>query len=121
MPDLLTHQHQVTHNRTVAAYLEQAGVEHLDWVVTVLFYTAMHLMDQVLYARQKLNPRNHQQRHAAIANTPELVPLYADYRELEHQSRESRYECVQFSIKEVESLKARLMGIEQTVNTILQI
>ena len=120
MPDLITHQRQVAHNRAVAAYLEQAGDEHLDWVVTVDFYTAMHLMDQVLFHQQRLNPRNHQQRHAAIANTPELSPLYADYRELEHQSRQSRYECVRFSKNEVESLKMRLNHIEQTINAILQ-
>jgi len=71
MPDLITHHHQVEHNRAVMVYLEQAGVEHLDW-------------------------------------------------ELEHQSRQSRYECVTFSKSEVDRLAVRLARIEQTVNTIIQ-
>ena len=120
MPDLITHHHQVEHNRAVMVYLEQAGVEHLDWVVTVMFYMAMHLVDQVLFQHHKLNPRNHHQRHAAIANEAELAPAYADYRELEHQSRQSRYECVTFSKSEVDRLAVRLARIEQTVNTIIQ-
>jgi len=55
MPDLISHQRQVAHNHAARAYLEQAGVEHLDWVVTIVFYTAMHLVDQVLYYQQTVN------------------------------------------------------------------
>jgi len=116
MPDLIAHQHQVEHNQAVITFLKQAGTDHLDWIVTIMFYTAMHLVDQVLYKRHQLNPRNHHQRHAAIANDAALALVYADYRELEHQSRQSRYECVLFSESEVDRLAARLVRVEQTVS-----
>lgn len=61
------------------------------------------------------HPRNHHQRHAAIANEPILASIYADYRELEHQSRRSRYECDQFTTEDVSRLSARLARIEQVV------
>ena len=119
MPDIVTHQQQVEHNRQAIAYLQQAGDMYLDWVVIMLFYTALHLVDQVLYHNARFHPRNHYQRHAAIANEPALVPIYGDYRELEHQSRRSRYECARFTPDEVERLSTRLARIEQTVNAMV--
>lgn len=119
MPDVSTHQRQVEHNRQVIAHLQQAGDAYLDWVVTILFYTALHLVDQALYRNAQLNPRNHRQRHAAIANDPHLASIYGDYRELEHQSRRSRYECAQFTANEIQRLSARRIRIEQIIQTII--
>jgi hypothetical protein len=119
MPDLGAHQQQVEHNRQTTTHLQQAGDKYLDWVVTLLFYTSLHLIDQVLYHIAQLNPRNHFQRHAAIANTPELTSIYQDYRELEHQSRRSRYECARFTSEEVERLSDSLARIEQVVKSVV--
>jgi hypothetical protein len=119
MPDVDTHRQQAEHNREIIAHLQQGGDVYLDWVVTVLFYTALHLVDQVLYHNARLNPRNHRQRHAAIANEPALAPIYGDYRELEHQSRRSRYECARFTVDQVRRLSAHLVRIEQIVNAVV--
>lgn len=119
MPDLDTHQKQVEHNHQTTAYLQQAGDDYLDWVVTLLFYTALHLVDQVLYHTAQLHPRNHFQRHAAIANTLALTPIYPDYHELEHQSRRSRYECARFTSEEIERLSDGLARIEQVVKSVV--
>jgi hypothetical protein len=90
MPDIATHQQQVAHNQQVIVYLRQAGDTYLDWVVTLMFYPALHLVDQVLAQNLNLHPRNHRQRHAAMSQQPALASVYQDYRELEHQSRRSR-------------------------------
>lgn len=82
-----------------------------------MFYTALHLVDQVLYHNAQLNPRNHRQRHAAIANESALSSIYRDCRELEHQSRRSRYECVRFTVDQVQRLSVRLTRIEQVVDS----
>lgn len=119
MPDIDAHRRQVEHNRQAATYLQQADAPCLDWVVTILFYTALHLVDQVLYQNSQLNPRNHRQRHSAIANEPKLASIYRDYRELEHQSRRSRYECAQFTFEDINRLSARLARIEQVVEIIV--
>ena len=119
MPDIQAHRQQVQHNRQVISHLQQGSDTYLDWVVTLLFYTALHLVDQVLYHNAQLNPRNHRQRHAAIAKEPALAQIYPDYRELEHQSRRSRYECAQFTLDEVQSLSARLAHIEQVMQSIV--
>lgn len=115
MPDIATHQQQAAHNQQVIAYLQQAGDTYLNWVVTVMFYTALHLVDQVLAQNTGLHPRNHRQRHAAIGRQLGLAPVYRDYRELEHQSRRSRYEGARFTAQDVQQLAGRLNRIEQVV------
>ena len=119
MPDLRTHQRLVLHNQEVAKYLLDAGDTYLDWVVTVLFYTALHLVDQVLAYTLDLHPRNHRQRHAAIVRHPEMVSIYPDYRELEYQSRRSRYQGAQFTSQDIQRLMRCLERIEQTVQHVL--
>ncbi|HID61542.1 MAG TPA: hypothetical protein EYP49_02170 [Anaerolineae bacterium] len=37
------------HNQQVIVHLQTAGDVYLDWVITAMFYTALHLVDQVLY------------------------------------------------------------------------
>ena len=119
MPDIVTHQQQVAHNQQVMAYLQQAGSIYLDWVVTVMFYTALHLVDQVLAQTVNLHPRNHRQRHAAMSQQPDLAPIYRDYRELEHQSRSSRYDGARFTAQDGQRLASRLNRIEQVVKKLV--
>ena len=119
MPDILAHQHKVEHNRQAVTYLQSAGDTYLDWVVTILFYTALHLVDQVLYFQGRVNPRDHRQRHAEIARQPLLAPIYRDYRELEWQSQRSRYECADFTPAEVQQLAVRLDRIAQLVRSLV--
>ena len=84
-----------------------------------MFYTALHLVDQVLAQNVGLHPRNHRQRHAAMSQQPDLAPVYRDYRELEHQSRRSRYEGTHFTIQDVGRLASRLNRIEQVVKRLV--
>lgn len=115
MPDALTHRAQVEHNKMAAIHLLNAATDLRDWVVTTYFYAAVHAVDQVLFVAEKLHPRNHAQRKAAIARQVALASVRNDYLELEHQSRLSRYECRRFTEAEVKSLAARLNRIEQQI------
>lgn len=119
MPDLATHRQQAAHNHQVSLYLQQVGDTYLDWVVTVMFYTALHLVDQVLAHNASIHPRNHRQRHSAMGQQPDLAPVYRDYRELEHQSRRSRYEGARFTAQEVQRLAIRLDRIERVVRQVV--
>ena len=119
MPDIATHRQKVQHNQQVIAHLQAADDVYLDWVITAMFYTALHLVDQVLYHNARLNPRNHRERHAAIGQQPALAPVYRDYRELERQSRRSRYDCADFTLQEVQWLAERLARIEQLVDSLV--
>jgi len=119
MPDLLAHRQQADHNRAATDYLRLAGDEHLDWVATVTFYTALHIIDQALAHRVRLHPANHRERRLAIQRDPMLRPVFSDYAELEHQSRRARYECVRFNSTEISALQSRLDRIERHVMALL--
>jgi hypothetical protein len=119
MPDIATHQHQVAHNQQVIGYLRQSGETYLDWVVPAMFYTALHLVDQVLAHNLNIHPPNHRQRHAAMSQQSALAAAYQDYRELEHQSRRSRYEAAQFTAQDVQRLETRLHRVEQVVKQLV--
>jgi hypothetical protein len=115
MPDIQAHRHQAEHNLQTAVYLQQSGQTHLDWVATVLYYAALHMIDQVLYQNSQMDPRNHRQRHAGIAQEPDLQSVYASYRELEYQSRRSRYECASFTNEEIQLLTEYVQTIRELV------
>ncbi len=119
MPDLATHQRQAEHNQQAAAYLQTAGDEYLDWAVTAMFYAALHMLDQALAHSGNIHSRSHLQRHAVIAQQPQLAPIYRDYRELEWQSQRSRYECATFTPADLQPLAARLEHIRQLVESIV--
>jgi len=72
--------------------LKSSG-QDLDWAVTVLFYTALHLV-QAYFVEQAATgfdiPQSHQERAARIGL--KLLPIYRHYRALEERSRRARYE-----------------------------
>jgi len=65
---------------------------HLDWAVTLLFYTALHLVQACLIdlaADPSQVPRDHADRRYYVSTR--LNPIFHDYRFLEDISREMRY------------------------------
>jgi hypothetical protein len=72
--------------------LKNSG-QDLDWAVTVLFYTALHLV-QAYFVEQAATgfdiPQTHQERATRIGL--KLLPIYRHYRALEERSRSARYE-----------------------------
>jgi hypothetical protein len=71
--------------------LADEGV-HLDWAVTLLFYTALHLVQAFLIelaADPSQVPRDHADRRYYVSTR--LNPIFHDYRLLEDLSREMRY------------------------------
>src|SRR3954451_11236686 len=87
-------QHLTRPRQNYGAYgrLKTSG-QDLDWAITVLFYTALHLV-QAYFAEQAATafdiPQNHQQRITRVGL--KLLPIYRHYRALEDLSRRARYE-----------------------------
>jgi hypothetical protein len=82
------HGEQVKHNMACHTYLAQGGSYH-DWCTTVIFYIALHMVDQYL-AKYGWHPRNHTERYSYIRNY--LQNIRVEYNHLYHASRRSRYE-----------------------------
>ena len=96
MPDSPTHLRKVQHNRTLIAALDPATTPYLDWVVTVVFYAALHRIE-AWFAGKGLHLEAHTERDDWLSKTKELRRIvWPRYKELEFQRRQARYECIPF-------------------------
>ncbi len=94
-PSQQEHKEQACVNLEVASFMEEQDIDSrggpaYDWVVTTLFYAALHLIESKL-AEQDLHCSSHYQRRKAVHN---CLPSISDhYQDLYHASRSARYNC----------------------------
>jgi hypothetical protein len=105
MPETHEHLQQAQHNQALIQQL--SGTPYQDWVVTVAFYTAAHLIEAWL-ATKNLHPLGHVVRLQYIRDwwgrEPALQSVFRPYRELQTQSEKARYQCLPFSENDVRNL-----------------
>lgn len=83
-----SHQDQAKHNKK---FLEKINyMSFLDWIVTVMFYTAIHYIDFFL-ARINVHPHNHTRRGNEVGRRFN-ENFYNSFRNLEHYCYIARYE-----------------------------
>jgi hypothetical protein len=120
MPTAEQHQRQAEHNRAFVQSFDLDTSPYLDWAVTAIFYTALHLEEWYLRTRGLTGRRDHQLRDAYIARMSELKGIYAEYTELKYQSEASRYECVSFTPGSIKNdLLPRLDRLETHIRSLL--
>lgn len=95
MPDGAEHARLALHNMDVAAYLLQKPT-FSDWAATVIFYSALHIVEIVLCSTK--NPigtkhcHDHGAREQVLKGTkPFSRGIWPHYRELSSLSRVARY------------------------------
>lgn len=86
------HVRQVLHNQEFIDFLDVDSTEYLDWVVTVAFHVAIHLVEGHL-ARHEIHTSTHGDRWAHMGRCKRLKPVYKDTRWLSDKSRMCRYDC----------------------------
>jgi uncharacterized protein (UPF0332 family) len=106
MPSSLTHRQQARHNEEFIAFFDLDSTPYLDWVVTAIFYAALHLVDSYL-ATKGVHLSSHRGRDSLIWTVRDLRPIYSAYRRLKHRSEQARYDAVPFSNKQVRELLDR--------------
>jgi hypothetical protein len=89
MTKIDSHKMQVQHNRLCYDYLiKAASPSYNDWCTTVLFYRALHMVDQYL-AKYGAHPINHHDRYDYIKMY--LPGVRIEYKQLYEASIKSRY------------------------------
>ncbi|MGH7961717.1 MAG: hypothetical protein ACRERD_07790 [Candidatus Binatia bacterium] len=90
---------QAAHNADLAGYLRINKTDCLDWAVTCLFYAAVHYVNAYLTKSGKAIPRRHwgsdpskPGRLNIVQQDPTLSVIYRNYRHLDDESRDARYE-----------------------------
>lgn len=85
------HAAQSRHNDRARTLMHPHTPLYLDWEITIMFYSALHLIDKRLADLGK-SVRNHHQRFVAIKNY--LPDMYPPYYTLYSPSIGARYEGV---------------------------
>jgi len=74
----------------------------IDWIVTALFYVAVHKVDEYLAVlKHPIHPTGHFDRRRHLRDIADLRVIWKEYRYLEDRSRESRYYSIKFDAKQV--------------------
>ncbi len=105
------HKEKASHNQKFLETIDPK--EFSDWVVTVAFYKALHLVEMI-FAKSKRYHVNHLQRHQALKR--EHPQLWMEYRPLYQQSRRARYAVRAIHDNTVSYVLQRLKTLESLIN-----
>ncbi len=87
------HLTKAKHNIKTIALLSQ-DLTKKDWIVTVAFYSALHIVDAVLFCTQtgyRQHGQSHDMRERTIKNDNKLTKIWSCYRPLLNHSIIARY------------------------------
>jgi len=110
----------VQHNREFLSTFDRDATPYLDWMVTVIFYTALHVIERYL-AHKGLHPTDHTARDAYLRRVRGFKFIWLDYRRLKDESIRARYEMASFTASEVQEHEERLSRIEAHVHSLLEV
>jgi hypothetical protein len=108
VPDQATHLAQAQVNRDLASSLFRLGLQngnqaYLDWAVTIVFYSALHLIEAKL-AVHNLHPQNHGERSRMLDATNADADMVLAYDILRDLSEQARYNARNFQAVEVDNI-----------------
>jgi hypothetical protein len=115
---------QAAHNVELADYLRKNRTDCLDWAVTCLFYAAVHYVNAYLRKSNLAIPRRHrgsdrnktEGRLNIVQQDPTLRFIYINYRHLDDESRDARYELRKPSSADYDSfLEPQLKSIRKFI------
>ncbi|HTE20792.1 MAG TPA: hypothetical protein VK689_20695 [Armatimonadota bacterium] len=95
----MAHLEQARHNYSLFERLRGEGI-FLDWAVTVLFYTALQLVDAHAAHNGYSASSDHMERRRYVWRY--LRPVHARYRDFEDASRDTRYDLRRPTDQEVQ-------------------
>jgi hypothetical protein len=94
----------VAHNEGV---IDKLDADDGDWIMTLLFYTALHLVDAYMQPSLGACPSNHGERDDFMRRFGALRAARSRYRELRDYSRDARYAGFCFVVSGPEIVRAR--------------
>lgn len=120
MPSKDEHLAQAAHNEKFASSIpDWPHSEHRDWVLTALFYAALHLVDARL-DRYGIHPLSHARRERCLETLADFKNVKRQYYDLQHGSENARYGLVIPSAKDLTDLYLlRLNHIKKEIGALL--
>lgn len=108
------HREKADHNQKFLGTIDPK--DYPDWVVTVCFYKAVHLVE-MLFATSKRHSGNHRERHDVLKR--EYPDIWRQYHPLYTQSRRARYKIRSISADTVKYVAGRLAALEKLIDEML--
>ena len=96
-------------------------LQHVDWIVTLAFYKALHAVDSYL-AKLGIHPRGHTNKQKTGRNQyvqKHLRSIHGKYSTLYTASIKARYEAYTHKYQEVTRLVNHSVFIEEHIKTLL--
>lgn len=100
MPAKDKHIAQAHHNHQFWNDHDLDTTPYCDWVVTGIFYEAVHWLEAFL-AGKGTHPGTHGQRNYEMQRYQELDPILVDYDVLKTESENARYGCYAHSADDI--------------------
>lgn len=91
----------------------------IEWVITCVFYSAVHYVTAYFYERDGASPTNHVERSAVMARKSELAPIVDAYNDLSDWSRTARYNALPRLDHRIQPAFDRLDDIAATIKQVL--
>ncbi len=119
MPSKENHVTQARHNRQFWTSHDLDTTRFRDWVVTGIFYEAVHWVEAYL-ATKGDHPTTHGQRNHAMQLYKDLDAVLVDYDVLKTESENARYNCYLHNANDVRNdMAPALDKIETLVQALL--
>jgi hypothetical protein len=102
MPTQTEHEREARENEAFFQSLDKAISRNRKWMVTALFYAALHWAEALFANQLGLHVDSHQRRERSLHRL--RFPLLREYIQLHDASRAGRYQMVRFSKQDVDDL-----------------
>jgi len=117
LPTAHDHKNQFERNKSSISAVGTLQDPPNDWIITMAFYAAVHLIEGVLVEKLEKGSGDHKTRRRLMGSVSQLRPIGPKYATLEDYSHKSRYKCKTFQEDDVTKILGFLNDIEQHLKT----
>jgi uncharacterized protein (UPF0332 family) len=114
VPNTQQHLTHAKQNVEFAQSLDLHSTPYLGWVVVAYFYAALHLVDALLYDKEKIDPSRHELRRNYVREKWYLRGIKDEYFELKDRSEDARYRLLPFT---AEKIQREIIPLYRTIET----
>jgi uncharacterized protein (UPF0332 family) len=102
VPTTPEHLARARQNLRFAESFDLKTTPYLDWVVTAYFYAALHLVDALLWEKDRLHPELHEHRRDYVRQKWYMRAISFEYRSLKDHSEDARYRLITMTSAKIE-------------------
>ena len=114
MPSAEKHERQYKANKELlmSPVFNADTTKYRDWLITISFYCALHLVEKKLYELLGMDTKEHKVRNKLIIRASCFTNIATQYSLLYNESLRARYKCHSFSEEDVYLVLSSLKDIE---------